>query len=78
MLKNFHMSAPADDELHSSRRAMGKVTGIISIYSIVRWFLYSVNMNDTQKNLLLYITKCVAAVGLIYFLSYLFHYPDIG
>jgi uncharacterized membrane protein YccC len=35
-------------------------------------------MNDTHKNLLLYITKCVAAVSLIYFLSYLLHYPDIG
>ena len=41
-------------------------------------FLYSVKMNDTHKNLLLYITKCLAAVSLIYFLSYLFHYPDIG
>jgi uncharacterized membrane protein YccC len=35
-------------------------------------------MNDTHKNLLLYITKCVAAVSLIYLLSYLFHYPDVG
>jgi uncharacterized membrane protein YccC len=35
-------------------------------------------MNDTHKNLLLYITKCVAAVSLIYFLSSLFHYSDIG
>jgi uncharacterized membrane protein YccC len=35
-------------------------------------------MNDTHKNLLLYITKCIAAVSFIYVLSYLFHYPDIG
>jgi uncharacterized membrane protein YccC len=34
-------------------------------------------MKDTYKNLLLYITKCIASAGLIYFLSYLFHYPDI-
>ena len=35
-------------------------------------------MDDTHKNLLLYIAKCVAAVSFIYFLSYLLHYPDIG
>ena len=35
-------------------------------------------MNDTHKNLLLYITKCIAAVSFIYVLSYLFDYPDIG
>jgi len=35
-------------------------------------------MNNTHKNLLFYITKCISAVGMIYFFSYLFHYPYIG
>ena len=34
-------------------------------------------MNDTQKNLLLYMTKCVAAAGLIFYFSYVFNYSDI-
>ena len=44
----------------------------------VRRFLCSVHMDDTHKNLLLYIAKCVAAASVIYVLSYLFHYPGIG
>jgi uncharacterized membrane protein YgaE (UPF0421/DUF939 family) len=35
-------------------------------------------MNNTHKNLLFYMTKCISAVGMIYFFSYLFHYPYIG
>ena len=35
-------------------------------------------MDDTHKNLLLYIAKCVAAASVIYVLSYLLHYPGIG
>lgn len=35
-------------------------------------------MDDTHKNLLLYIAKCIAAVGFIYFLSSLLHDPEIG
>ena len=34
-------------------------------------------MNDTQKNLLLYMTKCIVAAGLIFYFSYVFHYSDI-
>jgi uncharacterized membrane protein YccC len=34
-------------------------------------------MNDTHKNLLLYMTKCVAAAGLIFYFSDVFHYSDI-
>jgi uncharacterized membrane protein YccC len=50
----------------------------MSIDLRVRRFLCSVHMDDTHKNLLLYIAKCVAAASFIYFLSYLFHYPGIG
>jgi uncharacterized membrane protein YgaE (UPF0421/DUF939 family) len=34
-------------------------------------------MNEKYKNLLLYITKCIAAASLIYFFSNLFNYSDI-
>ena len=34
-------------------------------------------MNDIQKNLLLYMTKCVASAALIFYFSDLFHYSDI-
>lgn len=34
-------------------------------------------MSETYKNLLLYITKCIAAVSLIFFFSDLIHYSDI-
>lgn len=34
-------------------------------------------MNETHKNLLLYITKCVVATGVIYYFSDLLHYSDM-
>lgn len=34
-------------------------------------------MNDTRKNQLLYMTKCVATTGLIFYFSHPFHYSDI-
>ena len=50
----------------------------VSIYSRVRRFLCSVHLDDSHKNLLLYIAKCVAAVSFIACVAYLFHYPVIG
>ena len=73
------MSGRSFKEIDDPQLAQGcRVTGTISIDSIVRRFLCRVHMNDTHKNLLLYITKCIAAVSFIYVLSDLFHYPDIG
>ncbi len=35
-------------------------------------------MNPENKNLLLYILKCVTGSGIVFFLSWLFNYPDIS
>lgn len=35
-------------------------------------------MNENQKDLLLYIAKCITATALVFLLSQIFHYPNIG
>jgi uncharacterized membrane protein YccC len=71
---SFRSSRPACREFFSLARNCGiEKTDFQHRLSLI----YRVNMQDTHKNLMLYIAKCIASAGLIYFLSYIFHYPDI-
>jgi len=51
--------------------------GVLALQLSNQYDKHGAAMDDTQKNLLLYMTKCVVATGVIFYFSGILHYSDI-